>query len=98
MVTVVRVGCPNGHLVATRVRGRSTKCGQCGRSLYVRADGTSRFDITEVVSKPRKNPRRPLVRKGEDYRVAAKRLGITTRELMARLKEENGPGRDGNQG
>jgi len=36
------VACPDGHAIMTTVRGRSTTCPQCGRRVYVRADGTTR--------------------------------------------------------
>ena len=39
------VGCPAGHEISTTLRGRSTTCGQCGRRVYVRADGTTRHSL-----------------------------------------------------
>ena len=36
------VACPGGHPIMTTVRARSTTCPQCGRRVYVRADGTTR--------------------------------------------------------
>jgi hypothetical protein len=70
MVAATRVGCPDGHPVMTRARGRSTKCGQCGRTLYVRADGNSRFEVTLVPTasaRPRGNPRKPAPAKRAEF-------------------------------
>ena len=40
------VSCPAGHAISTTLRGRSTTCGQCGRRVYVRADGTTRHKLS----------------------------------------------------
>lgn len=40
------VACPAGHKISTTLRGRSTTCSQCGRRVYVRADGTTRHRLS----------------------------------------------------
>lgn len=44
------VACPAGHQTSTSLRGRSTTCGQCGRRVYVRADGTTRHKLSPAGS------------------------------------------------
>jgi hypothetical protein len=46
MVDRQTVACPAGHKVSTTLRGRSTTCGQCGRRVYVRTDGTTRHKLS----------------------------------------------------
>ena len=40
MAEAITVQCPEGHPVTTTVRGKGTHCRKCGRTVYVRTDGT----------------------------------------------------------
>jgi hypothetical protein len=49
MADRLTVACPAGHKISTTLRGRSTTCGQCGRRVYVRADGTTAHKLSRSV-------------------------------------------------
>ena len=43
----ITVTCPAGHEIRTRSRSRGVQCSECGKTVYVRADGTTRRDRPE---------------------------------------------------